>query len=636
MPIASTIETNEGLITVYDAYGREIKITRNEWRDKVFLPNLQQKWNEAGELYNLIISGLNDGFAPDLLSATERLLEIDDIPERSHTIRSIVLMKNGLLDAAEDVLHAGMVKAGETATLLTNQAKIFAERGNQALADETLWRAIQADPNMDNGLLWWVAIQRERGGEAGYLQALHTAAALPGSWRAKLWLARHHIEHKEVEAARALYVEVLAGGLYDGNSLMMISGDLGNNGQVQLILELIGPIFDEHKHDPMAGLNLLRACQELGNADEGEALLNRMYALGLVPFKQHLDQFAQAFQEMRKQAAQGVPVDPNNLKVTTLALSQPIWHYGLCNADWLFAQKPENAPKVGFFALSKIMDGNERVESQREDDLGRLTRAIPLYLAEAAHYWSDYATSCYIMIVEGGGPVVSGGETDGNALFDIVPYEMKYFVTGEIGSYGEGDAIQWQISLSLWDCSTHTKQASESGTATQAELGAMVLTLEKRLLTRIGLRREQPLDSFYQHPTAGVMSVYLTELGQAFMLTLLANEHISKSSLWGERAMLDWPLNMTLHWPAVEVPKLMYFSGLGKAYDYNSDVLQEYKECSLQLLREAEQSNSPAARLAPMVWKVFGMAEEFQSHIKSQPSDVNPGYQAWLRRVSER
>ncbi|QBJ79005.1 lipopolysaccharide assembly protein LapB [Aquitalea sp. USM4] len=628
-------EANNEPITVYDAYGREINITRSEWRDKVFLPNLQLKWNEAGEIYNLIISGLNDGFAVDLLPATERLLEIDDIPERSYTIRGIVLMKNGLLNEAEDVLRTGITKAGETATLLTNLAKVFAERGNQTRADEILWQALKTDPNLENGLLWWASVQRERGGEAGYLQALHSVAALPGSWRAKLWLARHHLEREETQAARALYVQVLTDGLYDGSSLMMISGDLGNNGQIPLILELIGPIYDEHKHDPMAGLNLLKACLELGKVDEGDALLSRMYALGLVPFKQYLDQFAQAFQEMREQAAQSMPVDPDNLKVTTLALSQPIWHYGLRNADWLFAQKPENAPKVGFFALSKIMDGSERVESQREDDLGRLSRAIPLYLAEAVHYWSDYATSCYIMIVEGGGPVVSGGENDGNALFDFVPPEMKYFVTGEIGSSGEGDAIQWQISLSLWDCSTRAKQASESGKATQAELGAMVLKLEKRLLTRIGLKREQALDTFYQHPNAEVMLVYLTELGQAFMLTLLANKHVPKSGLWGERAMLEWPLNMALHWPTVEIPKLMYFSGLGKALDYKSDVLPEYKERSMQLLREAERSNSHATRLAPLVWKIFGMSDELQAHMDAQSTDATPEYQAWLQRVSE-
>lgn len=623
------------LITVYDAYGRELKIMRGEWRDKVLLPNMHQNWDKAGELYSLIVSGLNDGFAADLVPAAARLVEIDDIPERSYTIRGIVQMKSGQLEAAEATLRTVMAKVGETGSLLTNLAKVFAERGDQTRADETLWRAVQADPNQDNGLLWWAAIQRERGGEAGYLQALRTAAALPNSWRAKLWLARHHLELKEVEAATALYMEVLADGSFDGSSLMMISGDLGNNGQVPLILSLVGPAYDEQQHDPMTGLNLLRACQQLGNADEGEALLARMYPLGIAPIKHHLDQFAQAFQEMRKQAARGTPIDPDGLKVATVALNQPIWHYGLRDANWLFTQKPQGAREVGFFALSKMMVGSERAESQREDDLGRLTRAIPLYLAEAAHYWSDYAANCYFQIVEGGGPVVSGHEADGNALWDIVPPSMKYFVTGEIGSSGEGDHVQWQLSLSLWDCATRTRQASEAGKAAQAELGALVLDLEKRLLARIGLKRDLPLDEFYQHPTADVMSAYLGELGQSFMLTLLANAYVPKSAMWGERAMLDWPLTMALHWPAVEAPKFMFISGLGKALDYQSDVLAEYKERSLQLLSEAGRANSLAAQLTPLVWKVFGMQDELQAHIQNLPFDTSPAYKAWLERVAE-
>jgi tetratricopeptide (TPR) repeat protein len=642
-PVASPARPNQvagpqpasgELITVYDAYGREVKITRNEWRDKVFLPNLRQKWNEAAELYNLIVAGLTDGFATDLRPAAERLLEIDVIPERSHSILGIVLMKNGQLDAAEATLRAGMAKAGKTGTLLTNLAKVLVERGDQAKADEILWQAVQTDPNQDNGLLWWAAIQRERGGEAGYLQALRAVATLPGSWRAQLWLARHHLEHKDVEAARALYVDVLAGGLFDGSALMMISGDLGNNGQLPLILELIAPAYDEHKHDPMAGLNLLRACQELGKVDQAEALLSRMYTLGLAPIKRHLDQFAEVFQEMRTSAARGIPIDADSLKFITVALNQPIWHYGLRNADWLFSQKAEDAPKIGFFAFSKIVDGAERAESQREDDLGRLTRAIPLYLAEAAHYWSGYTASVYLQIVEGGGPVVSGSEIDGNALFDSLPDGMEYFVTGEIGSTGERDSLQWQVSLSLWDCCARVKQASESGKATQAELGALVLAMEERLLARIGSQRRQPLDEFYQRPTNEVMPIYLAELGQALMLTLLANAQMPKSSMWGERAMLDWPLTMALRWPAAEVPKLMYISGLCKALEYQSDVLPEYKERSLQLLRESKQVNSPAARLIPLVWKAFGMTNELQTHIRDQPTGSSLAYRAWLDRVA--
>jgi hypothetical protein len=118
------------------------------------------------------------------------------------------------------------------------------------------------------------------------------------------------------------------------------------------------------------------------------------------------------------------------------------------------------------------------------------------------------------------------------------------------------------------------------------------------------------------------------------MLTLLANNHMPKSAMWGERAMLDWPLTMALHWPTVEVPKLMYISGLGKGLDYQSDVLPEYKERSLQLLREANEVNSPAARLAPLVWKAFGMTKELQTHVQNQPADANPAYKVWLERVA--
>lgn len=627
---------NEELIVAYDAYGREMQIPRSEWREKVFLPSLEEKRNDAAELYQAIIGGLNDGFVADLMPAAERLVEIDDIPERSHVIQGIVLMENGELAAAESTLRAGIAKAGETGTLLTNLAKVFAARGEEARADDTLWRAIQADPNQDNGMQWWAAIQQERGGEAGYLAALKTVAAQPGSWRAQLWLARHHLENNEVEAARALYQEVLDGGLYDGSALMMISGDLGKNGQIPLIVELIAPVYDEHKHDAMAGLNLLRAWQALGNAEEGEKLLKRMYALGYTPLKQHLDEFAKAFQAMSQQAVISEPADPAQLQISTLSLTQPIWHYGLGNPDWLFTQKQEEAPKVGFFALSKITDGTPRSESQREDDIGRLARAIPLYFAEAAHYQSDYASRFYVQVVEGGGPVLMGGEIDGNALFDIVPPEMKYFVTGEMGCSGEGEQREWQISLSLWDCAARAKKSSETGRAVQAELGALVLNLEQRLLTHIGLLRAQPLDAFWLRPSPEAIDIYLGELAQAFTLTLVANETTPRSAMWGERAMLEWPLQMALQWPQTEIPKLMYLSGLGKAFDYRSEMLGEYQRRTLELLREAERSNSPAARLAPLVWKIFGMDEEFERHRQNLPANVSRAYTDWLARVAEK
>lgn len=633
---ATESTSDDELIVAYDAYGREMQIPRREWREKIFLPSLEEKRDDAAGLYQVIINGLNDGFAADLIPAAARLVEIDDIPERSHTIQGIVLMQNGELSAAENTLRAGIAKVGETGTLLTNLAKVFAERGEEERADQTLWQAIQADPNQDNGLMWWLSIQQERGGEQAYLAGLKRVAVLPGSWRAQLWLARHHLENGDVEAARALYHEVLGGGLYDEKALMMVSGDLGNNGQIPMLIELIAPVYDAEQHDPMAGINLLRAWQALGNADEGEKLLKRLYALGYAPLKQHLDEFARAFEEMRQQPAASVPADLTQMKISTLSLTQPVWHYGLGNATWLFSQKPEDAPIVGFFAWSKIVDGEQHSESQREDDIGRLTRAIPLWFAEAVHYQSNYASRFYVQVVEGGGPVLSGGELDGSELFDIVPPEMKYFVTGEMGCNGEGEQREWQISLSLWHCATRDKKATESVRVIQAEFGAQVLELERRLLAHTGLPRKMPFDAFWLRPSVEAIDIYLGELAQAFTLTMLANNITPKSAMWGERAMLEWPLQMALQWPQTETAKLMYLSGLGKAFDYRSDILNEFQRRTLELLREAENSHSPAARLAPLVWKIFGMEDELWAHREALPEGTDAAYVQWLARVGEK
>ena len=82
----------------------------------------------------------------------------------------------------------------------------------------------------------------------------------------------------------------------------MMSGDLGSNGHTAPIADLIGPVYEQRAHDPMTGLNLLRACLELGRMDEGEALLARMVAVGNPAIKPYLDQAAQALRQQRADA----------------------------------------------------------------------------------------------------------------------------------------------------------------------------------------------------------------------------------------------------------------------------------------------------------------------------------------------
>ena len=290
-------------ITAYDEHGRQVAMPRDEWRDKVLHPQLKQHWNAPDALYGTILTALSDGFAPELMTAAARLVEIDGIPERSHVTHGIVLLESGRHDEAEAVLQAGIQACGETAALLTNLAKVKHDRDDAAGASDLLLRAIRLDPNFEHGLNGWLAVERARAGDAGFLEALQEACALPGSWRARLLLARHHLAAGDLPAAREQYTAVLAEEEVDGGALMTMAADLGQYGHTGLIVTLVGPVYEPTRHGPQAAFHLLRACLETERVAEGEAWLARLRAVAAPPFTRHLDEFQRAFEQLHDNAA---------------------------------------------------------------------------------------------------------------------------------------------------------------------------------------------------------------------------------------------------------------------------------------------------------------------------------------------
>ncbi len=219
------------MIQVFDAYGRPMFISKETWRTTVLPGALKKDWSNPDALCSLIIQSLRDGFVGEVVDAARQLQRIDPNAERGVTVLANVYLQTKHIKEAGAVLTEFVQKHGETGSVVTNLAKVHSARGETTLADSTLWHALELDPNQDNGLLWFAALARERSGETGWLEALRRAAALPGSWRAKLWLARDALEKKDTESAMAFYRQVLEQvEPAPADVLMQISGDLGNNG----------------------------------------------------------------------------------------------------------------------------------------------------------------------------------------------------------------------------------------------------------------------------------------------------------------------------------------------------------------------------------------------------------------------
>ena len=201
---------DEGLIRVYDQFGRKVEIGRESWRKDVLLPNLAANRDNPDALYDLIVSALNDDFArtcsnPRAISPTH-----DPQPQRGAMVLGIVLLQLKDFAGARDVLERAIAQARrEFLSTGEPRARLCGSRRRDR-AQELIWRALELDPNEETSLNWMIGTANAKGGQDAVLAAYARAATLPGSWRALLWLARYALERGDLAEATRLYEEALA------------------------------------------------------------------------------------------------------------------------------------------------------------------------------------------------------------------------------------------------------------------------------------------------------------------------------------------------------------------------------------------------------------------------------------------
>lgn len=222
----------------------------------------------------------------------------------------------------------------------------------------------------------------------------------------QLIAARERLEAKDLPGALELYEEtlVLAGDRAD--VLVTISADLGVNGHVREIIELVAPRYDAERHGPATGLNVLQAYLVVRNAEAAQHVLDLLFALNRPELEDRLHGFSNAIAEIIQQdlppletGTGAAPAEP--AKVNLVSISKPIWFYGLeALAGQILPAKNGKLRRIAFTQLS--LPGVAELPAltqQPENELGRLTRALPLWLAETFYFpriisrWLRWASS---------------------------------------------------------------------------------------------------------------------------------------------------------------------------------------------------------------------------------------------------
>ena len=593
------------MLKVWDAYDRVMEISREEWRKKVLPGNFRNAWNKPDDLANLISATLNDGFVADCLEPARQLHRIDPQPNRGTLYLAVILLQLKQFDEAEKILTATIQKHGEEGVLLTNLAKAYSGKGNAAIAEQTLWHALELDPNQDNGFGWYQAIFRERGGDEAADAAMRRVAALPGSWRPQLWLAREALKARNSDGAMVFYQESLSrcGKPAPADLLMQISGDLGNAGHLPEILQLVEPHFDPAFHGLQVGNNLIKAHCDLGQLAAARRILDQLYAQKRPDWKEHLSFWDAELTKAR--LSTGQPEKPEDLKYAMLAINGPVWLDPASPAAELFPRPAAERVSVAFVgSTAEIATNSKRVQQQMSDTPGRMSRALPLFLAEQVEFNATTAVQTLIPWLAGESPgfVFSGGVTpDDLAATYARQGEIKndYVVVTHLKPNQE----PWLVELRL----VRTIDAKCLGALTssfpmaQPEEGIPTLARHLTDLLReqaeVELRPSQPL---YQTPPAPWFATYLLRLEQLLAVRCSGMEGVPKEFLTGAREIIDGNLQLCLQFPQNVCVRVLFAQTLKSMKRVRADVLPEFKDRIALLQKEkplAEPAQSVMQRL---------------------------------------
>ena len=561
----------ERVVRVYDQFGRKLEIGREAWRRDVLLPNLAASRDKPDALADLIAGALNDDFAADVLEAARYLNDHDPKPQRAATLLGVVLLQLKDFPAARAVLERAIEKHGENVYLLANLARAFAAAGDDERAQSLIWRALQLDPNEDAALNWAIARANAKGGQEAVLAAYTRAAGLPGSWRAQLWLARFALASGQLDEATRLYEEALGRARpAPADLLMQMSGDLGNGGHTELLVALTQPRFDLAAHGLSVGNNLLRAYLDLGMFAEARKLLEQLYSQqrpdwrdNLIFWEEKLDDAQQRYGEV-----------PAPLDITLMTLEQPVWAHGVLGFDSVLPPKAADAPRIHFFCGSGELQeqSGDKIIAQPTNDLGRLTRALPMFLAEEVHLRTHARTAFLLPWIKQGGFILSAKPwTRGFLPPDDAPPDLFVYL------HVDARTAPWRIVVTLEDGQSAPTVFNHD--LNLASAGHDVLTLLYALMphlnARFALRREES-NAALGTPPAELLPGYLTGLEQALVIALAARHPANEGFLHQERSIFDHLFDVALQGAELLRPRMLLVNALENETRRRPDIAREY------------------------------------------------------------
>jgi hypothetical protein len=222
-------------------------------------------------------------------------------------------------------------------------------------------------------------------------------------------------------------------------------------------------------------------------------VLDLLFALKRPELEERLHGFSNAIAELvhARQTGHALPApegdeppDAAPAQVNLVSISKPVWFYGLEPlAAQILPTKETRLRRVAFAQLAVLdVPDLDQVAAQPETELGRLSRALPLWLAETFYFSPHYAPIAAVGVYNQKHYALFGAEwtTDNlRQLVESTPAGLDYIFTGSLRE-AAGD---YELLLRVWEVKKfrERKQFAARWTPATADAGLAKLHEQIRL-----------------------------------------------------------------------------------------------------------------------------------------------------------
>jgi hypothetical protein len=290
----------------------------------------------------------------------------------------------------------------------------------------------------------------------------------------------------------------------------------------------------------------------------------------------------------------------------------PVWSRPESAALDIFPEPGPRSPTVCFLGSSvERAEAGQLMQFQLSDGPGRLSRALPLFLAEQAYFGTQAEVQSWIpwLAEEGHQSFVLVGERWSDET--AIDYANRFMPECDfiIVCHLRASAEPWKVDARLVRTADRARLAQTEVTFPSEDPAASFEQLADRLLKLLAAHAGllvHPMPRRYWMPPAAHFASYLVRLEQLLAVRCAGMEQTNEDFLNGEREIIAGNLQLCVDCPDNVVTRLVLAQTVAAMNKVRPDVVQEFQE-RLALLERRHPMSDEVAQTIQHIYTEAGL-----------------------------